>query len=162
MENLENFDKKSMIIEYLWKPTKYRVTRRGFVVTLEKPIKKGQKIAVLFAGVHKDSPNKVCVGYSMCHSNLDNFNIVRVGTAPEIGYIVVEDPDFGKKIAAGRAVKWSDKSDPVEQTIKCDQPQTAAPIPASIYKEMKRFAGRVVSYYKDKQLPEWVVRLNES
>lgn len=152
MQSLENFEHP--MVEYVWEPVKTRTTKTGVQVKLDKPIKRGKKIAVLFAGVHKDNPQKVGVGFAMCHSRLDCDGIFRSGN------LMAKDPHGGKKIAAGRALKWMDKPKPVKNMIKqIETNPMEVLIPASIYDHLEQFSERVVRYYKDKDIPEWVTRL---
>jgi hypothetical protein len=149
MQNLEDF--QSPMIEYIWQPIKSRTTKTGERVKLSEPIKKGKKIAVLFAGVHKDNPDVVGVGFAMCHSQMDCDGILRSGG------LKMKDPEAGKKIAAGRALKWQKKSGCFSKKsfMQTGKPDEVA-VPSSIAKDLVQFTERVVRYYKDKKLPMWV------
>lgn len=115
----------------------------------------GDKIGVLFAGVHAHEPTKVMVGFSLLHKN-DKFDYVCLGNKRPSHM-----PNFGKMVAAKRAYKWHlfEKITNGHLNGADSKEYKIVPIPYSIKDELVKFLNRCKSYYKDKQLPEWAYYL---
>lgn len=127
--------------------------------------KQGRKKGVMWCGVDPDDENKVMVGFSIC-SALDKFDWVSDRY----------EPGFGLELAQVRADKWKDKDEYFVQLsypepelysddvsiMKYVNPNTKEilEIPPSIVKRLKTFIVRCKKYYKDKDFPVWVEKLN--
>lgn len=121
----------------------------------------GKKKGVLFCGIDPDDANSVMVGFSLCNS-VDRFDYIKNKPVP----------GFGMETAKLRAEKWKLYIDYfvqksyTESELNGDMiwyvnpnPQEVIEIPPSIVWRMKIFVQRCRRYYKDKDFPEWVEKL---
>jgi hypothetical protein len=92
-----------------------------------------KQIGVMVAGISPFEPDKVLIGYSLCHRN-DKYNCPGG----------VKKPNFDKVLALQRAIKWN--MDDVQ----------APEIPYSLRKPFGKFVHRCRTYYKDRSLTDWI------
>ena len=127
---------------------------------------KGKKKGVLYCGIDPEDVNNVIVGFSLCNT-VDRFDYI--GGKPVKG--------FGLDTAKQRAEKWSlfteyfvqkswteDEIDDETHAllmIKNPNPQQVVEIPPSVLAPLKRFIDRCRKYYKDKEFPEWVRKVED-
>jgi len=110
---------------------------------------KGKRRGVLLAGVD-DEKKRVLIGFSLCHSNKDAFDIVEG----------VKRPGFGVRVAHSRSIKWAEFQDFIISTESTDKfpPDCRTGlvvIPQSIAPRVAKFASRARKYYKQAQVPKW-------
>jgi hypothetical protein len=132
-DRLDNFDYQ--IIQYVTKGAKSR--RR--------------KVGVLFAGVLKDDPKRVAVGFSLCNDGKDKYD-----KAPKKCGCFIDKDGLGIRMAKGNALRWVDKTF-VYSSDSSDPPPFDAfvKVPASLLhtKSKKKkpiflqFVERVKSFY---------------
>ena len=107
---------------------------------------RGQKKGVLVAFIDETEPEKVCLGYSLCHPR-DRFDY-KAG---------VRVPGLGKQYAKLKALKNVNNVDFALCQHKIDRqmPKTFVKIPRSIQEDLASFIIRCKKYYKDKEMPTW-------
>jgi hypothetical protein len=133
--------------------------RKGKVILrdeLNRPIKKrdsekfeksrGHKKGVLVAAVDEEEPNKVVIGFSMCHPD-DKFDC--------IDFMRVKVPDLGIFYAMNTAEKYKKSYKFMVSMIKDEPPKGVIKIPQSISDSLEKFIFRCRKFFPDKQLPEW-------
>lgn len=116
------------------------------------------KAGVLVAGVDPIT-STVCIGFSLCHRQMDEFDVVKTQDKK------IKVPGFGVDVAFKRALKWKDHQEAIftsipRATIK--QMPGVVLIPVSLEKPAKDFIKRCVRFYQNpkypdqnKKLPEW-------
>lgn len=120
-------------------------------IKLDPPQRK--KVGVFFAGVLKNQPNKVIVGFSLCNP-LDDFDRANNYDGKKIKHL-------GLKKAVSFAIKNKDKKIAVEYNhpfIPNFDPDDVVVIPYSLFKKnsnIHTFINRIRKRYKDKELPVW-------
>jgi len=133
--------------------------------------KTGPKKGVLFCGIDPHSLKNVIVGFSLCNS-IDTFDYVNKE----------RKKGFGVNLAKQRAIKWSFYTDffvqkshteaEIEKEIAMKEqgeinylvnpnPQFVVEIQPSVIDPLKNFIERCRRYYKDKDFPEWVKRVEK-
>jgi hypothetical protein len=95
------------------------------------------------------SLGKVFIGFSLCHSHYDTFDVVG-------GFYT---PGHGAKISIARASKWVDES--MFSIKKKKGFSQIVAIPHSIRNRLHKFIIRTSLYYKDKQLPVWATEFRK-
>jgi hypothetical protein len=118
---------KNQIVQKIYKKSK---SRSG------KTVYNKRLIGVLVAGLDPTEPNKVNIGYSLCHKK-DKWD------HPTVNGIQIKAPGFGQKLATRRAVEYGG--------------MFHVEVPPSIHKEIFKFTERCRRYYKGAVLPMWVV-----
>ncbi len=125
---------------------------------------KGRKKGVLFCGIDPDDNQSVILGFSLCHS-IDRFD-----------YIAGQkSPGFGLETAKLRAEKWRfhteyfvqrtfteadiNNEDLELMVIINPDPKQVVEIPPSVMVRMKSFIERCKKYYKDKDFPAWIQKI---
>lgn len=127
--------------------------------------KKGRKKGVMWCGINPNNPESVILGFSLCNS-LDKYDWIDGK----------HDPGFGLDLAAIRAEKWSDYTDYFVQKsytepmlfddesqllkIVNPNPRSVVEIPPSILDRLRTFIKRCKKYYKDKDFPLWVDKVD--
>lgn len=125
---------------------------------------RGKKKGVLYCGISTIDSANVDVGFSVCNT-IDRFDYI--DRKPCKG--------FGLDLAKQRAEKWSlfteffvQKSwtedrimDETEELLLFKNPNTqqVVEIPPSVVAPLKRFIERCRKYYKDREFPEWVRKI---
>ena len=89
------------------------------------------QIGVMVAGVSPVDPDRVLIGFSLCHKN-DRYNYVRG----------IKIPNYDKMLATTRALTW-------------DEGNREVKVPDSIRKTFDKFVQRCQKYYKDKKIVAW-------
>jgi len=150
-DRLNNFE--STIVQYVMKGTKSR----------------RKKVGVFFAGVLKDDPTRVAVGFSLCHSQKDAFDKAEKKCGCHI-----PKKGLGLRMAKSNALRWlnktfvytSESSDPPPFDAFVKVPASFMHSKSSKYKPAYfQFIERVKSYYinpekfpdRVKTLPAWVM-----
>jgi|WetSurSiteA1Bulk_404760.scaffolds.fasta_scaffold01237_5 hypothetical protein len=149
VEEFVNFD--NPMIEFVKRTNKNQKREKG-----EK--KDLVKAGVLVAGVDPRT-STVCVGFSLCHRQMDEFDVVKTQEKK------IKVPGFGVDVAFKRALKWQHHQQAMFiSTPKAELKQMPGVvfIPASLEKPAKDFIKRCVRFYqnakypdKNKKLPEW-------
>jgi len=127
-----------------------------------------RKVGVLFAGVLKDDPKRVAVGFSLCNDGKDKYD-----KAPKRCGCFIDKDGLGIRMAKSNALRWVDKTF-VYSSDTSDPPPFDAfvKVPASLLhsKSKKKkpiflqFVDRVKNYYVNPEkhpelvrtLPVWV------
>jgi hypothetical protein len=126
--------------------------------------KKGHKKGVLFCGIDPDDDQSVIFGFALCHPT-DRFDYVK--NQRVVG--------FGLEIAKLRAEKWKFHTDYFVQKsfteeeisdgdlFKYINPDTSTivEIPPSVMIRLKGFIERCEKYYKDKDFPLWIRKIEK-
>lgn len=126
--------------------------------------KNGRKKGVLWCGVDPDDAKSVIMGFTLCHS-IDKYD--HPGGSRENG--------FGLKLAQIRAEKFRFHTDYfvqrtfTERQIYNDNnelmqyvnPDTKSivEVPPSVMVRLRTFIERCKKYYKDKEFPKWIERI---
>ena len=120
-----------------------------------------ERIGVMVSFVHPEYPDTIAIGYSLCNSNAKDKFDYQLYNYPNT-YIKAEG--FGKHIAVGRAISWGDpnsRQDKSGMTTDWSKTDIEASknylVPPSIKVQFLKFIDRSKRYYKDKNLPEWVL-----
>lgn len=140
------------MIEYIKRKNKFQRTIPG-------KRKDSVKAGVFVAGIDPQT-SALCVGFSLCHRQMDIFDVV-LGKDSEF-----KVPGFGIDIATKRALKWKDYQKSIFTSIPKSEmkehPNTIL-IPSSLRKDGKVFIERCKRFYQNpkyperaKQLPKWV------
>lgn len=109
-----------------------------------------RKIGVMLACVDPMNPNKVIIGFSLCHDEYDEFNKINFGETPI--------KDFGKLVAFKRAMKWRDLDLHCVYDKKLDMRSSEIVyIPATVHNSLAKFVLSAYYYYKDKTFPKWIL-----
>ncbi len=108
-----------------------------------------QKVGVMVASIDPWNPEKVVMGFSLCHARYDTFDHINFG--------LVKQKDIGKKIAHRRAIKYREYQEAVvyDQKLEDDLPGIVY-IPASVNLALVKFVYDCYKYYSDKEFPVWV------
>lgn len=117
-----------------------------------------QRVGVFIAGLNPENPGNVVVGFSLCKRTEDEWDRYDYPNG-------IKTPDFGKNLAARRALKWADHRYATSNMIsKSEQPQgrhayndALVRIPVSITDKFEKFLRRVRRYYRNREFPVWVV-----
>lgn len=124
---------------------------------------KGRKKGVLYCGIDPKYPTNVVMGFSMCHS-IDRFDYVKKQ----------RESGFGLRTATKRACKWRDHTDYFVQLSHTEgelelgdelfsfinpDVKSVIEIPPSVIAPLKKFIERCRSYYKDKDFPTWIEKI---
>ena len=107
-----------------------------------------ERIGVMVSFVHPDYPDIMAIGYSLCNTGIrsgDRFDQQLISHP----FTYIDAIGFGKKIALGRALDWSNPTSFL--------PGKSYPVPPSIRVQFLNFIERNIRYYKDKKLPDWIV-----
>lgn len=119
-----------------------------------------EKIGVMVAFVHPDHPDIVAIGYSLCNTGFksnDKFDHRIISLPPKdifgphhvtLPVVYSKADGLGKNIALGRAAEWSAPDGFLSEGYI---------VPPSIKDQFLKFIERCRRYYKDKQMPEWIV-----
>jgi hypothetical protein len=108
-----------------------------------------QKIGVMIACINPLDPDKVIIGFSLCHSRYDEFDHINFG--------LVKKKNIGKKIAHRRAIKYEDYAEALVYDQKLEENLDGTVyIPASVDQALVKFVYDCYKYYKDKEFPVWV------
>ena len=129
--------------------------------------KKGRKKGVMWCGIDPESSDSVILGFSLCNS-LDKFDWIDGK----------HTPGFGLKLAKLRGEKWVDHTDYFVQAsftepmlyddesklLKILNPNSrlVVEIPPSIIDRLRTFIKRCKKYYKDKDFPLWVDKIDNN
>lgn len=150
-----------MRIEYIRKNDGFRKVEGS---DEKRMVTRGEKKGVLYCGIDPNDAENVVMGFSLC-SPLDRFDYIG-GDRHEKG--------FGVKTAKGRAEKWSLYDNFFVQNSFTEKmifdgddlllllnpnPQEVVEIPPSIMPRLKTFIERCRRYYKDKEFPIWVTKI---
>lgn len=111
--------------------------------------KSGKKRGVLVADVDEEN-KKVLIGFSLCHTTKDSFDVVDG----------VKRPGFGVRTAYNRSIKWAHFKDFTISTessdkIPPDWRSGLVTVPQSIAPRVAKFATRARKYFKQAQVPQW-------
>jgi hypothetical protein len=128
---------------------------------------KGHKKGVLYCGIDPDDDQSVIFGFTLCHPS-DRFDYV--AGSREAG--------FGLDIAKIRAEKWKFHTDYFVQKTYTEKeiddafmedmklkrfinpdPGSIVEVPASVMVRLKPFIERCRKYYKDKDFPMWIQKI---
>jgi len=128
--------------------------------------RKGHKKGVLFCGIDPDDDQSVIFGFTLCHPT-DRFDYIKG----------VRVQGFGVETAKIRADKWKFHTDYfVQKTWSEDDinfgdetlfiyvnsdNQSIVEIPPSVMIRLKTFIERCRKYYKDKDFPTWIQKIEE-
>lgn len=152
-----------MRIEYIRKNDGFRKVE-GSDSDEKRMVTRGEKKGVLYCGIDPNDAENVVMGYSLC-SPLDRFDYIG-GDRHEKG--------FGVNTAKERAEKWSLHDNYFVQNSFTERmiyegqdllllinpdPQQIVEIPPSIMPRLKTFIERCRRYYKDKEFPAWVKKI---
>jgi hypothetical protein len=155
---------ENQIIEYVRKSgRKPKRDEDGKIVVKGSGIGRSKK-GVLFCGVLPDDPEKVSIGFSLC-GPLDEFDYVNGN----------KEPGFGLDLAMARAEKWSqylgffyqntytefDIENEDIQIFQNPDPKFIVEVPPSLEKQLKCFVKRCRNYFKDKEFPLWIEKLEK-
>ena len=111
--------------------------------------KSKQKVGVMLACIDPLNPEKVIIGFSLCHTRYDEFDHINFG--------MVKQKDIGKKIAHRRAIKYGDYVEALVYDQKLAENLTGTVyVPASVNLALVKFVYDCYKYYKDKEFPVWV------
>ena len=127
--------------------------------------KKGHKKGVLYCGLDPDDRDKsVLVGFTLCHS-IDRFDYMSG----------IRQSGFGLDIARQRAEKWKFHTDYFVQKTYTEPDifneecalyiyinpnlQEVVEVPPSVMVILKPFIERCRKYYKDKEFPVWIQKI---
>jgi hypothetical protein len=115
------------------------------------------KSGVLVAGIDPTT-SSICVGFSLCHRQMDEFDVVKTQSKK------VKIPGFGVDVAFKRALKWK----LYQEAMFVSTPRTTIKqmpgiifIPASLEKDGKDFIQRCIKYYQNPKYPEKIKKLPE-
>ena len=127
---------------------------------------KGKKRGVLYCGVDPYDPDSVVVGFSLCNP-IDRFDYTKD----------VRRPGLGLEIAKARGEKWKNHDNyfvqnSFTQEIFLDatvnliylinpDPEQIVEVPPSVVKQLRTFIGRCKKYYKNKDFPVWINKLEK-
>ena len=106
-----------------------------------------ERVGVMVSFVHPDYPDIMAIGYSLCNSgpkSSDMFDRQLI----QLPFTYADNIGFGKNIALGRALDWSQPGNPSDKIYT---------VPHSIRCQFLNFIDRSTRYYKDKKLPEWIL-----
>lgn len=127
--------------------------------------RKGHKKGVLFCGIDPDDDKSVIFGFTLCHPT-DRFDYIKG----------VRVQGFGLETAKLRADKWKfhtdyfvqktwseDEMDEIEVLYKFINPdaQSIVEVPPSVMIRLRTFIERCRKYYKDKDFPTWIQKIEE-
>lgn len=127
--------------------------------------RKGRKKGVLFCGIDPDDDQSVIIGFTLCHA-VDRFDYIK-GQRVE---------GFGLETAKLRADKWKFHTDFfVQKTFTEDEledgfklfvylnpdKQSIVEVPPSVMVRLKTFIERCRKYYKDKDFPTWIQKIEQ-
>ena len=151
-------------IEYLRKNDRIRTNpdtgKRGMV---SRGVKKG----VMVCRIDPDDHDAVIFGFSVCNS-VDRFDYLNG----------IKEEGFGLELARNRAEKWSDHIGYFVQNsfseneiwdedhdlliYKNPNTQEIVEIPPSVIVRFRTFIQRCKRYYKDKDFPEWIEKIERN
>lgn len=164
---------KLELIEYVRKNgRKARRNEDGHVIIKNNGLGR-QKKGVLYCTIDPSDEDKVIVGFSLCNK-LDQFDFINNQYTP----------GFGLELAQIRAEKWAKyngyfiQNSWTEEEIKeevglylyenpipdKDDPNAMrlVEIPPSIYRNVREFIVRCRRFFKDKNFPEWVEKVEKN
>ena len=108
-----------------------------------------QKIGVMIACIDPTNPDMVLVGFSLCHQGFDKFDKLAKG--------MIDQKNFGKKLAHRRALKFRDCAEAVIYSDKIEENfSETVYIPATVHESLAKFVLDSYKYFKDKLFPVWV------
>lgn len=112
--------------------------------------KSNQKVGVMIACVDPLDPERVIIGFSLCHIGYDEFDHINFG--------LVKEKNFGKKLAHRRAMKYKDCVEYIVYDKRLEENfKETVYIPATVNESLIKFIYDCYKYYKDKTFPVWVV-----
>ena len=125
--------------------------------------RKGRKKGVLFCGIDPDDDQSVIIGFTLCHA-IDRFDYIKDQRVE----------GFGLETAKLRADKWKFHTDYfVQKTFTEDEledevfmyknpdNQSIVEVPPSVMVRLKTFIERCRKYYKDKDFPMWIQKIEQ-
>jgi hypothetical protein len=128
--------------------------------------KKGHKKGVLFCGIDPDDDQSVIIGFTLCHA-IDRFDYIKEQRVE----------GFGLETAKLRAEKWKfhtdyflqktwkenelDDEDVLIYIYKNPDNQSIVEVPPSVMVRLKPFIERCRKYYKDKDFPMWIQKIEQ-